>query len=399
MRGDLSGASWITFGTLFGQAVVFFATPTLASMYGPDAFGAAAIFLAVASVIAPLLTFRLELLLPTAGDGEVRWINRRANVLVITGATIFSVLYYFVFSPGWVASVAFWFAASSIAAGFITTQLLVRLRGFKALGVGKTANGVGQVGVQVPIGLNYPSFKGMEVGFAFGYVAAWAIQRFSLRAISSAATMTRSRKQAIFRAALKLTIAGLVNGLSVWGILFALTMFHSSNDVGIFSVVQRLVVTPAGLLTASLLPVVTGGIAVAVRSGSSPLLTIRRWLIWLAPAAVLVLLVLLLVPGGFLVAILGPEYSGADEYLRALAPMIAAQMIAGPLGQALVAMGGTTAQLIWDIVRFGVLVLTALVTGYLGADPVTMTAVMSAVYALCYASFVCTAYCMARVRK
>ncbi|GGO46374.1 hypothetical protein GCM10010977_21190 [Citricoccus zhacaiensis] len=146
--------------------------------------------------------------------------------------------------------------------------------------------------------------------------------------------------------------------------------------------------TPVGLVTASLLPVVTGGVAHAVRSSQPYAHVLKKWLLLLTPISLVAGVVLVFIPEALLLRILGEEFRGAGSYLAALVPMIVAQILAGPLGQLLVATGHSTAQLFWDSGRFVLIVVAASVCGSLGVGSVAMTWILSMIFASSYVVFV-----------
>ncbi|WP_188806112.1 lipopolysaccharide biosynthesis protein [Citricoccus zhacaiensis] len=386
---DLGGAGWISLGTILGQALIYLATPFIARLYGPAALGAATIFLATASILVPLLTLRMEFLIPSASEAEARWISRRALKLVLCGSFIASVVYSVSIESFDVwNSLAFWVTSGSLAAAAVSIQMLVRQEKFRRIGLGKVANGVGQVGVQIPVGVFFPASRGIEFGFAAGYLATWGVQAFGARTQRPRERIRRARRRALMGSAYKLAIAGIMNAICVWSILISISVFGSVEDAGVFSAVQRLLVTPVGLVTASLLPVVTGGVAHAVRSSQPYAHVLKKWLLLLTPISLVAGVVLVFIPEALLLRILGEEFRGAGSYLAALVPMIVAQILAGPLGQLLVATGHSTAQLFWDSGRFVLIVVAASVCGSLGVGSVAMTWILSMIFASSYVVFV-----------
>lgn len=386
---ELGGAGWITLGTLLGQALIYLATPLIAQLYGPAALGSASLFLATASILTPLLTLRMEFLIPSANEGEAGWINRRALKLVLVGSFIAAVVYSLTAEPFdiWNAT-AFWATSGALAASAVSIQMLVRQKKFRRVGLGKIVNGVGQVGVQIPLGLLSPASRGIEFGFAVGYLMTWGVQSFGSRSRVPQERVSIARRRALMSAAYKLAIAGVMNAVCVWAILISISVFGSVEEAGVFSAVQRLLVTPVGLVTASLLPVVTGGIAQAVRAERPYAGALKKWLLLLTPIALIAGVVMVFIPDSVLVLILGDEFQGAGDYLDALTPMIVAQILAGPLGQILVATGHSTTQLLWDSARFVSIIGAALACGALGVGSVAMTFTLSVIFALSYVVFI-----------
>ena len=375
------------------QLLILGATPFIAGIYGPTALGVATTFLALASILAPVLTMRMEFLIPSASDIEARWINTYTFKVTLVGSLLAAVAFGVFIRPNEpLVALMFGLTCLAIAGSAVSIQMLIRQHKYRRIGLAKAVNGLGQVGTQVPIGLTWPGFKGIELGFAVGYIATLIAQRSQPRSDASSVSPSACRKRSLIRASLLLCVGGVTNALSVWAILLAISLFHTPEDAGVFSAIQRLLVAPAGFVTAGLLPVVTGSLGSAIRAGSSSAAALRRWFGILAPAALLSIVVFALLPDVWLVNILGPEYEGAGQYVDALALMIGTQIVAGPLGQALVAMGAGKIQFIWDVSRFAVLFIVALVSGMVGAGPVLMTWLLSGVFAFGYVIYLVLVY-------
>ncbi|MDO5634113.1 MAG: hypothetical protein Q4G34_04505 [Micrococcus sp.] len=396
LRRHASGAVLITLGTLVGQGLVFLSTPLVARLYGPETLGEATIFLAVASVLTPVLSLRLELLIPTAPDEEVRWIARRAMQVIGIGATVATVGYGLVTQPpSLMVLPMFWLTAAGLAGIAVSMQLLIRDRVYGRIGAGKAATGAATAGTQVGLGGAPDAVRGLEVGFAAGYVVGWVVQNARVKRQFAWIAPAVERQRRLMLDGLRLASAGLLNVLSLWFILFSLGLLFPPAEAGLFAAVQRLLVTPVGLLTASVLPVVTGSVAEAVREGRSATAMVRRWLTILVPAGCAVAVIVALVPESLFLLILGDEFAGVGAYAQAMAVMIGAQIAAGPLGQILVALRQVGAQLVWDASRLIALTVAGVTCAVLQVSATALVFVLCLVFAVSYAAFLATAVIVA----
>lgn len=394
---NLSGAWAIALGTIVGQGMVLMATPFVARLYGPSNLGEATVFLALASVLTPVISLRLELLIPSASDQEARWIARRAMMTVAVGSTIATIAYGLVSHTSSVfVLVLFWLTAGGLASIAVSAQVLVRRNSFGRVGAAKAVTGLATSSVQLTLGYISSTLRGLEAGIAAGYIFGWMVQRSGFKDELPVVAPERRRRKQIMYDGVRLATAGLLNAASLWSILFALNTFHTSTEAGIFAAVQRIILTPVGLVTASLLPVVTSSVASVVRRGGSASTVVSRWITRLAPLGIAVCVGLLMAPERIYTLLLGPEFDGAGEYVDAMALMIGAQVAAGPLGQVLVALRCVRGQFWWDLTRFASLAVVAATIGFLDLPPTSLVLGLAGVFAVSYALFLLSAYVLAR---
>ncbi|MBO3663532.1 hypothetical protein [Microbacterium stercoris] len=381
-------SAMIAIGLVVGQGAVYLATPLLSRIYSPEQIGTAAAVLAAGGVIGAVGTARLELLLSSAEDEEVRWLTRRASMLMIVMATALSPVAGLILGFSMLDTVFTALTAIGISSVGLSLQIASRLRELRGIAAAKAVQGVGQTAVQIALGVPAPSV-GMQTGAAFGLLAAGGVQALSarrgLRALP-AAKLKPGRGRQIVRSALMLTAAAAGNATVVAALPMLTQGFFGAETTGQLAVAQRLALAPAGLAVAAVLPVVIAQFGAAARAdlGASRAVVIR-WLRRLLPLGLVATAALLAAPLVPLSALLGPEWDGVGLYVAAMAPQIGAQLVAGPLSQCLVIQRRERTQLVWDMVRlaavFGVAALVVLV----GGDAVAMVSAVSIVLVLGYA--------------
>ena len=381
----------IIYGLIVGQAFVLAVTPILTRQFSTEEMGAAAVFLAVATIAATAGTVRLELLIPTAAAAALHWMARLAlvvlacvGVIVGAGMTMFA---------GFDVVEGALLAVTTVAIGAVglTMQLNARVGAFQGIALAKGGQGILQGGTQVLLGAASQTTYGIPIGWAVAYVGASAIQSISYRRArpSPARDHIRFRERLlILRRGLALTASAIINVSAVSLLPLITGFFFGEHATGELSVAQRLAVAPAGLLVAALVPVAANSFGGLIREGQPINSAVRSWIARLLPFGAVFGIALVAVPEEWLRIFLGEGWEDVKGYLGALAAGIAVQVVAGPLGQLLALQGRAIAQFAWDAARLIALLLTTSAVALVSRDPVLTTFAGASVLAVFYVAFV-----------
>lgn len=380
----------IASGLLVGQGAVYLSTPLLSRMYSPDEIGTAAAVMAAGGIIGAVAALRFELMLPGAPDEEVRWVARRAGLLLVVSSVLLSPIAGLVlsFSPIDVMLTAL--TAIGIGGVALSMQTASRVQVLRGVAIAKAVQGVGQTAVQIALAVPAGAI-GMQSGAALGLLTASGVQTLSsrrrIRALP-AAKPSPSRIRTMIRRALVLTVAAAFNAAVVSSLPLLTTLFYGEAATGELAVAQRLALAPTGLVVAAVLPVVITQFGTQRRDDrTASRALVVRWLRRLVPlgaAATILLLGASMLP---LEVMLGAEWDGVGAYVAAMAPLIGAQLIAGPLAQCLVIQERERAQLLWDVCRLVAVVAAAAIVMFLGGDAIAMVWVVSGVLSAAYAIY------------
>lgn len=392
MRGFFRKPSaQIVYGLIVGQAVVLAVTPVLTRQFSPAEMGTAAVFLAVATIAATAGTVRLELLIPIAEAAALRWITRLA-LLMLTFAGVVVGIGMTVFARFDVVEGAL-LAVTTVAIGAValTMQLNARVGAFRGIALAKGGQGILQGGTQVLLGAASQTTYGIPIGLAVAYVGTSVIQSISYRRTRPHAARDgigiRERLQ-IVRRGLALTSAAIINISAVSMLPLITEFFFGEHATGELSVAQRLAVAPAGLFVAALVPVAANSFGRLIREGQPINRAIRSWIARLLPFGAAFGIALAAIPEEWLRIFLGDGWGDVKGYLGALAVGIAAQVVAGPLGQVLALQGRVAMQFAWDAARLTTLLLATSGAAMASEDPVLTTFVGAGVLAAFYVAFV-----------
>lgn len=361
MRFARSDAFGIAVGLAIGQGVVLLATPLLTRLYGPEQFGVLTVFMTVATIAAVLGTLRLEVLMPSADEADVPILAATALMAATVTGIILAVLGVFVFRQSLELMALLGVIIVAIGAGAVLLQLAARVQQYRQLAASKAALGIVQVIFQSGLGFARFSGSGLVWGAVAGYCASLLIQYIGLRKVAVLKAIRLrlfewSTNIRAVRRALPLVLASVANVMSTSALVLATSAYAGAEATGQLGVAQRVALIPAGLAVAAIGPIVAGAVGRAVRNDEDDAPEVKRWLLRLAPLALLT--------GGIMVALqflptsslFGDDWGGVALYFVALAPAVAMQILAGPFSQVLIVRGRVKVQLVWEIVR---LVLTA----------------------------------------
>lgn len=379
LRRLLAGPSAvILIGLIAGQGAVYAATPIIARLYTPSEVGLATLFIAAATTTGTVGIMRLDQRIASCEEDELSPIVRSALALAVLISLGSGVGWYVLIGHDITAAVAFSLTAFALGISPLASQLASRSRYFRGLGTSKALSGGVQATSQTGLGLMPVLSSGLLLGYAAGYWAGllplWGLLR---RAFT---TPSRSRwiSRRTLRICLEFSVASLINSLVVAAIPILMATFYSSDAVGQYSIAQRIAVLPAGLVVAALTPVIAAGVGERLRSRAPirPVLSahLRRW----GPAGILVCIFPWLIPSHLVTLILGSEWAPVTTYIRVLSPMIATQLVIGPITQVLMMTGRSRTQLLWDASRLVLVLAVASAVASLGGSAPAMAASISA---------------------
>jgi O-antigen/teichoic acid export membrane protein len=355
-------------GSAGGQLIGFFSSPVLSRVYSPTDFGIFTVIFALASTLGTIAALRLELAVPLAAS------EREAQSLVTLGFAcsagtavagtavvaafgerLASLLHRPELMP-WL-----WFVSpmAALMAGFmVLNQLAVRHRRYAAIGRRSLLQSGVLVTAQSAAGLAGIQPGGLMVGMAVGQ-AAGVLSLFPGAGLTSPAGRESRRwhslKQTLRRYRrfpLVLAPSGLINMLGLQLPVLIIAYAYGSEVAGWLGLAQRVLGVPVTIVGAAIAQVYVGELAAMRREGDPRAAslfdrTTRQLLLVSLPIAV----GLLLLGPTIFTWVFGALWRTSGEYAQALALGLAAQLVAAPLSQTLIAYQRPYLQLSWDIGR------------------------------------------------
>ncbi len=347
--GAKRGVVQIVLGTVLGQGLVVLISPILSRLYGPADFAVLQVFTGVVSVMAVLVTLRLELAIPLAKDDkEARSVFGAGLAATLIGSIVLGLAGWLT-APLWAHGqtldalrAVFWIVpptGAAIAAFQLVSAQLIRGERYRDLAVRNASQGVGTAAAQLGFGLLGMQHLGLLLGTGLGRLFGLASMRPRKRTQSPdkqpveklavgdlTAAVSRFR-----RFPLVTTWSALLNNLSRYAAfpLFAVTFGVLST--GSLAFTTRLLALPVTVIGQAVAQVYLGRGAATQRTNPKDLprltwyATGRLALLGIVPTLVVIL------AGPWLFGVVfGQTWVRAGDYARILALAFLAQFVTTP---------------------------------------------------------------------
>ncbi len=377
--------------TALGQGIALAVSPVLTRLTGPAAFGVFGVYLAALGVLGAVASWRFGLAVPLPETDEEAAAVVFAGALGTLALSALGALLVLV-AGDWVARVVLdtpliepllWLVPVGML-GVGLTDLLsgwcLRHRDFRPLVRSRITRSVGTSAFQLAGGV---LVRGSPIGLVGGdvlgrLVSVWEMARTIARVergrkLVPALSKVRAAISRYRAFALVSTPSTLINAAGAWAPVVLLTVWWGPVAGGLYTLGQRVIGVPIGLLGESAGQVYIGELAARARDSSSAMTVLfsktARGLLTLGiPAGIAMLL---LGPLAFRI-VFGAQWADAGVMVRWLALALVCQLVAIPLAQTLNVLGYQRQQLAWDVTR-----LTLTVAGFAWAHYMALSAIAS----------------------
>ncbi|MDJ0926104.1 MAG: lipopolysaccharide biosynthesis protein [Gammaproteobacteria bacterium] len=374
--------------------------PLLTRFVTPAEFGVFGTFLSIAGIFMPIVSLRYEwaIPLPKSDSRAARLVQ--LSLYLLFGSAVFVAAF------GWVAmqlspegsafheAMEYWWALwlAVVVMGLVQILLtgwVVRARHFEYLARARIAQSVFVGALQVALVLAVGGPFALILGFVVGQALAYAPLGAHCGRAITAALETDGRAN-VMRVATDFkrfptfsAPSSLLNSAGTEAPLLLFGMVAGVVAAGEFAIAQRLVALPAVLITMSLAQPFWAEAANLVRDDPEKLHRIyREKLKQLALLGLLVAFVVATSPWVFPI-LLGEEWTGAGRIAALMALLVFGQISFASLS-ALEYLGMQELNLLWNVGRLFVVVVSILAPAAVGADQLTIVAVYSAASAVWY---------------
>jgi len=379
-RGFIKNVLILAAGTGIGQVLVVLASPVLTRLYSPEDFGILAVYVSTLSFLVVVASFRYHLAIPLSDDDVTA-----ANILVL------STFIVFVFSIFTGLVVLFWgerivrwlnepmlgkwlwlLPFSLFGAGVyqVFNFWAVRKKYFDRIAKTKLTQSLGQVLAQISFGLCNSGPLGLLFGDAVGRVSGssalitltWQKSKHCFTAVSIPEICRAAYRYRRFP--LLSSGSALLNNAGLQLPPLLLAVLYGTQVAGWFALGQRVISIPMLLVGQAVAQVYYSEASRLSLEDPKALKTLflktaRGLLTWgLVPIG-------LLAVGGpwFFVFVFGEAWRDAGGYVQLLSLMFLIQFVVVPLSQTLNVLERQDWQLIWDTMRF-ILVVGGIVVAY-----------------------------------
>lgn len=380
--------------TLVGGAIVYLSTPIVTRVFDPAALGGYGIYLAAVSLLVPLATQGYQQAVPIPVDDDEAWSLVRS---VLVNAFRFSFLVLATVALGTVAAAigpwnldvsgVLWIVPFGVffAAGQAVMLLwLVRLERYPPTVRARIGQGVTMAGGQPALGLASGLRSGsvgsvpLAVGDAFstavglGALAAGSGKRADLRTI-----LAMRRDKPLLRRYRHFMLAGLpaaeLNALTLQIPFLVIVAAYGSSAAGQYALIERLFLTPVGIITGSVSLVLARQAALRIDDPEAVRSMFRSVTAFLAIVGSPLVLLAFLDTRSIVGRLLGDEWTQAASMLRPLALLFFVNLVTTPWGATLAPTQRQDLFLVREIVRM--VLIGGAAVWILIADPPLLTGV------------------------
>ncbi len=366
-------------GTTIAQAIPIAISPILTRLYSPEEFGHFALYMAVATIVSVLVTGRYELaiLLPRQ-DKDALHITALAIVLsiAISAVLLLVVLFFAQSIAALLGDVAlapwlYWVPASTLLLGIYQSinYWSNRKAQYKLLAISRTVQTGSAALAQLGSAIAGSGATGLVGGQITGQALAtgllsrmiWREDRGLINALRPLRSLALAKKYIDFP---KFMIIGqLANVSSGYMPIFLLTMFYGSAIAGFYSLSLRVIMLPMGLIGGAIGDVYRENAAAVYKNKGNCYDVFLKTVAYLAAISFVVVLPILLAGPEIFSIIFGENWRAAGEMASILAVMVFFQGISSPISQTIFLARMLKFDLAWQILRFGLSILS-LYVGY-----------------------------------
>jgi len=378
-------------GTAVGQVLLVLSLPVLTRLYSPADYGALAVYASTLTVLLVVASLRFELAIPLPEDDSVAGSLLALSLLSLAAVTALVGLMVWLAGAALVARAKvpalqpyLWLIPIGLAGAGVFQALsywAIRRRAFSRIARAKVSQGVGQVAVQVGLGIARAGAPGLLIGDVVGRVAGGGgVTLLALRDRAFAHVTRESIAAAALRYRrfpLLMTPSGLLNigSLQLPSILFAAGF--GAAAAGLYALSYKMLVLPT-MLVAQAVGQVFLSRAAAVSTEPARLRALADRTALALFAGGLPVFCAMAIGGPEIVsAVMGAQWEQAGRYAQILAPWFALWLVSNPLSGLLSVREWQGSALAFTAVEFG-LRLGALLIGIHRGSPILAVALLSA---------------------
>lgn len=399
-------------GAAIGQLAVLAAMPFLTRLYGPDSFGVLALVNSTIGILATISALRYEWAIPIqkARKDAIHLVNTCLVILscsviiytVISSVVVLKRVTIFSLDPGTTAYLLYVPVGVLFLGGYqVLSFYFVREGSYKILSISKAVQGFAIAVFCVINGLIFNEPAGLVIGYMSGFLCAFLIlfSAFPRRNIDLKKVLMLARQNIRFA---KISFpSSLINSIGAELPTLMLAFMYNSTVVGLYSLSQRAVLTPLGVVSKSWGQVYCNDLSRLVRNDNmrdARQLYVRH----VAKLTILFSPIVISIAGAapyLFGLVFGEKWWEAGLYLRYLSPMFLLYFLSVPLSQTLFLVNKQDKQFKWDLARMIILVSTFFCAHMYGFSVRATLIVYSTGGAILYAVLMCITYSSLYVKE
>ncbi|WP_275068165.1 lipopolysaccharide biosynthesis protein [Mammaliicoccus sciuri] len=238
------------------QIILIATVPIISRLYSPNEFGVFTVFSNIVTVLIPIINARYDLLIITAKS------NKRANILstisffvslIIILIMLPICIMYIYYNPIYIIETSLVILILLLVSlTNIFTSYLNREKNYRMLGLINISRAFFMSVIQIILGFLSFGSIGLIIGFAFSYIAGVTI---GYKSFKTYFTIVKNKNQIINQFIVNKnqlifsTPSILLNSLSFSIVIFFISILYTSEDVGVYGMVTRILGVPITIIS------------------------------------------------------------------------------------------------------------------------------------------------------
>lgn len=359
----LQSASMVSIGTAIGQMLAFAGSLVLVRLFSPAEMGVFTTITAVSSVVAPMVSGRLEMAIPlpkrTLDARRIAFMGIASSIFLSILFAIGLFLFGNAFGPTGEPAAVWWWALPAATLSLVVyltfNQLAVRDGLYFALALRGVLFPALMTVVQVGLGLLHFGSEGLVIGLTIGHISSALVMGMRMKK-SELSPRDSESFGALLRAYVRFPLflgpSGSINALATQLPQIGLAVLFGMAVAGQFGMMAKILAVPVALIGQAVGYVYAGEIARARREGEKDVSGLfLKLTVQLSLVGSLAALLIILVGEPAFAWLLGEEWRQSGKFAQLFAISSVAQLIVVPLAQTLIIANRTGLQLMIDVAR------------------------------------------------
>ncbi|MFJ4166470.1 oligosaccharide flippase family protein [Microbacterium sp. NPDC089698] len=372
----LSGIVALGGGTIGAQLVTLIAVPFISRSYTPAEFGVFALASSLSSVLAPVLTLRLEsaMLLPSSKrqTSAIFFLALASSVILSVAASLVLGIMQLLGTlasngeyqgfPIWVGLISFLSALFALVG-----QLALRQHRYGAVAQRSVTQSLVINGTQVGLGFAGATSVGLMAGATFGRVVGivplFLASRSELSHFSKPDVLAMLKEY--WRFPTIFTLSGLLNAFGLQAPVLFAGLWFSASQVGQLGMAERILFIPITVVGGAIAQVLEAEVAERLRLQTGGILRVFLRLSTALASVSLLLVILVMTLAQWAVPfLLGAKWQEASILMTLLVIPVATRLVASPMSRVLMSLQHGRITLVLDVVRVALILVAALVVSH-----------------------------------
>lgn len=351
------------------QIILIITIPLISRLYSPNEFGVFTLFSNIVTVLIPIINARYDLLIITTKS--VRKANILSTISFIISLVIISILvpvsiiYVYLHPEYLLETTLLLLMLLLVSLTNIFTSYLNREKNYRMLGLINISRSFFMAFIQIVLGYLSLGSIGLIIGFAFSYIAGVTIGFNAFKAhfklVKNKNIIIKqfidNKNQLVFS-----TPSILLNSLSFSIVVFFISILFTSEDVGIYGMVIRILGVPITIISTGLSKIFMQSSNEYYKSRGSFRKQLTSFSIILIGLSIFMYTPFYFINDDLIISILGREWVSAILIIKIVIPMFMIRLIVSTVSLSVIVFNKQHIELLFQGIFLGVTIVAYILT-------------------------------------